>query len=46
MEQKKKRMLILTIIEFGVDAGEISECQKKVIFYIGEIIKVNKKNIW
>ena len=46
LAQQQKLILILKIIELVLADGEISERQNNLIFYIGEIIKVNQKDIW
>ncbi len=45
LTHQQKLILILKIIELVLADGEISERQSNLIFYIGEIIKVNQKNI-
>jgi len=45
LAHQQKLILILKIIELVLADGEISERQSNLIFYIGEIIKVNQKNI-
>jgi len=45
LTHQQKLILILKIIELVLADGEISERQSNLIFYIGEIIKVNQRNI-
>jgi len=45
LTHQQKLILILKIIELVLADGEISERQNNLIFYIGEIIKVNQSDI-